>query len=242
MKKFSLFLALFSFGCLTAGTAVSDSLVVKVDSIPVEKRSFSEDLANKYQGEEFDYSSVEGEAQNFIARAISWFFNKLAELFGFKLSPEAYQIVELIVYIALGILVLYLVIRFMVGNTTHSVFSRKSAVLHPLNIQEEHIEKIDLDQFIKEALAQKDYRLAVRYMYLRTLKQLSWHQLIEWHFDKTNCDYYREISDASLKENFRKVSYLYDYIWYGEFPLDEIGFQSAKKDFDRLTKTIGHAG
>jgi hypothetical protein len=111
-----------------------------------------------------------------------------------------------------------------------------------LNIKEEHIENIDLDQFIKDALAQRDYRMAIRYMYLRTLKQLSWHQLIEWHFDKTNSDYYREIENPSIKENFKKVSYLYDYVWYGEFPLDENGYQSAVKDFDSLTKTIANAG
>ncbi len=225
-----------------AQRASQDSLWVRIDSSHVAKKAFSESLAEKYPGDEFDYTSVEGETQNIIARAISWFFNKLSELFGFELSPGIYQIVELIVYMALGILVLYLVTKFLLGSTANSFFTRKSAVLSPLSIEEEHIENIDLDHFIKEALAQKDYRLAIRFMYLRTLKQLSWKQIIEWHYDKTNTDYYREIVHKGVKDNFKQVSYLYDYIWYGEFPLDELGFNTAKKDFDRLTKSISNAG
>lgn len=242
VKKLNTILILMASGRLTATTSIVDSLAIRVDSNTVAKRMFAEDFSKKYQGEEFDYTSVEGEAQNFIARAINWFFNRLGELFGFKLSPEMYQIVELVVYIALGILVIYLVVRFLIGNSPNNVFSRKSAILNPLKITEEHIENIDLDKFIKEALNQKDYRLAIRYMYLKSLKQLSWSQLIEWHFDKTNKDYYSEISNESLKEHFRKVSYLYDYIWYGEFPLNESGYNSAKKDFDRLTNSITNAG
>ncbi len=229
-------------GKLCAQTSSQDSLSVRIDSSRVAKKAFSETLGEKYSGSEFDYTSVEGEAQNFIARAINLFFNKLGELFGFELTPEVYQIVELVVYFALGILVLFLVSKFLIGNTANSFFTRKSAILSPLSIEEEHIESINLDQYIKEALTQKNYRLAIRYMYLQTLKKLSWKHIIEWHYDKTNTDYYYEITNKSLKDNFKQVSYLYDYIWYGEFPLDESGFNSAKKDFDRLTKNISNAG
>ncbi len=242
VKKLRSIFVCFCLLNVSASAAVLDSIQIRVDSSLVEKRVFSNNFAEKYRGDEFDYTSVEGEAQNFISRALEWFFNKLGEIFGFKLSPEMYQIVELIVYIALGILVLYLVIRFMIGSSTNAVFSRKSAVLNPLNISEEHIENVDLDQLIQQALRQSDYRLAIRYMYLRLLKQLSRGQLIEWHFDKTNNDYYKEIEDPALRRDFKQVSYLYDHIWYGEFSLDQPGFHKAKADFERLTKTIADAG
>lgn len=242
VKKFNMLFFMTCFGRMIAGKPVSDSLSVVTDTSQIRQRSFPADLSEKYNDDAFDYTSVEGEAQNFLSRALQWLFRKLGELFGIELSPEMYQIIEIVIYMVLGMLVLYLVIRFLIGNTPNAFFTKKSSVLTPLTISEEHIENIDLDQYIKEALNQKNYRLAIRYMYLRTLKQLSWKELIDWHFDKTNTDYYHELKNEGIKANFKQVSYLYDYIWYGEFPLDETGFKSAEKDFDRLTKNIANAG
>ena len=218
-----------------------DSLQVRIDSTRVTARSFDKSLSDTYNGDDFDYSSVEGEAQNFLVRAINWFFRSLGEMFGFEISPGLLQIIEFIVYIALGAVVLYLIIRFLIGNTPAGFFGRKAVNLMPINIQEEHIENIDLDAYIKDALSQGNFRLAIRYMYLKTLSQLSKVGVIDWDFDKTNTDYYREITNEGVKQQFKQVSYLYDYIWYGEFQLDQTGFEIASEDFDRLTKMIPHA-
>ena len=217
--------------------------MVQIDSSKVDVKQFPEDLSQKYQGSEFEYeSSLEGESQNFIARALQWFLKKIADTFGFNIDPETYQVIEFLLYAILIILALYIVVRLLVGNKAASFFSKTSSQLAPLNIKEEHIERIDLDQFIKDALAQKNYRLAVRYMYLKVLKQLSFHNFISWHFDKTNQDYYHEIENLQLKDNFKKVSYLYDYVWYGEFDLDEDGFANARQDFERFAKNLNNAG
>lgn len=239
-------LYIFVFVFLTfipAEAFVQDSLKVQIDSSRVVEKQFSEDLSKKYQESEFDYeSSMEGEAQNFIARAIYWFMNKIADTFGFKIDPGTYKIIELLFYGVLIVIALYIIVRLLVGTKASSFFSDKSSQLAPLNIQEEHIESVDLDQFIRDALAQNNYRLAVRYMYLKILKELSFRNLISWHFDKTNRDYYKEIVDPQLKDNFKKVSYLYDHVWYGEFDLDAVGFANAQLDFDRFTKNMQHAG
>ena len=228
---------------VTKEVIAQDSLKVQIDSSRVIEKKFSEDLSKKYEGNEFDYeSSLEGEAQNFIARAIYWFMNKIADTFGFQIDPGTYKIIELLFYGILIVIALYIIVRLLVGTTASSFFSRKSRQLAPLNIQEEHIKSVDLDQFIREALAENNYRLAVRYMFLKVLKELSFRDHITWHFDKTNRDYYKEIEDPRLKYNFKKVSYLYDYVWYGEFDLDAAGFANALLDFDRFTKNVRHAG
>ena len=239
-----LYIFVFVFLTFTSAQAiVQDSLKVQIDSSQVVEKQFSEDLSKKYQGSEFDYeSSVEGEAQNFIARAIYWFMDKIAETFGFDIDPGTYQIIELLFYGILIVIALYIIVRLLVGNKASSFFSRKSSQLAPLNIQEEHIESVDLNQFIRDALAQKNYRLAVRYMYLKVLKDLSFNNVISWHFDKTNQDYYKEIENLQLKDSFKKVSYVYDYVWYGEFDLDAAGFANAQLDFERFTKNLQHAG
>ncbi len=79
-----------------------------------------------------------------------------------------------------------------------------------------------------------------RYLYLKSLKSLANKKTIEWHFDKTNSDYLNEIKDSKLKGLFKRVSYIYDYVWYGEFPIDEVSFNKNKDDFNQLIKTANH--
>lgn len=228
---------------MPANVTAQDSLSVQIDSSRVDARSFSEELTEKYKGEAFDYeSSVEGESQNFIARALYWIIQKISEIFGVEIDPTTYKVVEFILYGVLIIFALYMIVRLLVGKKAAAFFSKDSRKLAPLNIQEEHIEQIDLDEFIRNALAQNNYRLAIRFMFLKALKELSFRNLIAWHFDKTNLDYYHEIEHPGLKENFKELSYLYDYVWYGEFDLDAPGFANAQHNFERFTKNLNHAG
>lgn len=212
-----------------------DSLQLIEDTSQIlETRSFNQELSEKYSGEEFDYSSTEGETQNLISRFFLWLNNLLKDTFGFNLDPAIFKILEIIIYIAAGILAIYLLARFFAGENLSSLFSKKATSIIDINLSEEHIENIDLDAKIKEALIQKDYRLAVRYHYLRTLKNLSLKNIITWEYEKTNSDYQNEITVTELKPLFQEVSYLYDYIWYGEQDIDENGFKTAEKHFTEI--------
>lgn len=242
MKKFSCIIFFIFLKGIAGQELPQDSIKVATKVEPFVEQSFSEDLASKYNDASFNYDMVEGETQNFLTRAVSCFFNKIESLFGVQLSPEAYKFIEFLIYLLLAILVGYFILKMLLGRDVSSFFNRKSAAIAPLTSKEEHIEGINLDAYITEALAEKNYRLAIRYMYLKSLKELSLINVISWHFDKTNTDYYNEIDNLEVKRSFKKVSYLYDYVWYGEFALDETGFTNAQKEFDRLTKQVKNAG
>ncbi len=223
-------------------TFVQESTIVVIDSSQVIEKSFSKTLSEKYTGNEYNYDVAEGEAQNYLLRAINWFFKKLNDIFGIEIDPGMYKLFETLIYIILIAIALYIIIRLLVGHKATSFFSRKSKELAPLSFEEEHIERINLDELIQNALLQKDFRLAIRYMFLKILKELSIRNLINWHSEKTNIDYYKELKSEALQNNFSSVSYLYEHIWYGEFDLDELGFVHAKKDFDKLKTTINRHG
>jgi hypothetical protein len=238
-----IFLLSFIFlNILSAQTIQQDSLSVVFDDSHIIEKSFSEDLSQKYSGKDFNYNENDGEAQNLLGRAIYWFFQKLEKILGVDLSPEVRSVIEFLVYLLLTVFIGYFIIKLLLGNRASSFFTRKTTVFNPLIINEKHIENINLDSFISDAIAQRHYRLAIRYMYLKALKELSFNNIISWHFEKTNSDYHNEIEDPLLKDNFKKVSYLYDYVWYGEFDLDESEFINAQKDFERLTKKLNNAG
>ena len=47
-----------------------------------------------------------------------------------------------------------------------------------------------------------------------------------------------DISDKNLKPLFQEVSYIYDYIWYGEQDIDENGFNLAQSRFVEIKNNI----
>lgn len=238
-KWFYIGLLLVFYTTFSLAQAINE---VKIDSSELAQKLFTKDFKDRYQGGEFNYETgVEGEAKNFIARALSWFFQKIAEFFGIDIDPATYQLIEFFVYGILIALALYMVVRLLTGNNVVGFFRKKESALGTLNVKVENIENVDLDALIREALAQENYRLVIRYMYLKALKELAARNLIQWHYDKTNSDYQREIQSPALKEGFREVSYVYDYVWYGEFSIDSGAFQSIETNFERFTNALKNA-
>ena len=216
-----------------------DSLQLQYDTdSKLEERSFNEDLSQKYQGDEFDYEIKTGESQNLLLRALRWFFNGLGDIFGFDVSPNTLKVIQYLIYVLMGLLVIYLLVRFLVNERFGSIFTKKATSILDVDLSEQHIESLDLDSLMNEALQKKDYRLAVRYQFLRVLKQLSQKQLIDWHFEKTNSDYEKELNENRLKTKFKEVSYLYEHIWYGENPITEQQYQKTDDRFNALNSLI----
>jgi hypothetical protein len=105
--------------------------------------------------------------------------------------------------------------------------------------EEEHIIKNeDIQALIQNALADKNYRLAVRYSYLYSLQLLSKKELIDWQLQKTNHDYLTEIKKPDLQNSFSKITRIYDYIWYGDFTIDELKYKKAETVFLHLEKML----
>ncbi|NQX78059.1 DUF4129 domain-containing protein [Gilvibacter sp.] len=224
------------------GFSQEEPTPVNYDDAPVESRQFESELEDKYDGSSFDYEESAGSGENVIARVIGGFLDWLAEIFGVEMSPETYKIVETLLYVIMIAGGLYLMVRLLLGQQATAFFGGNNTALAPILAQEEDLAQIDLQALIDEALQQGDYRLAVRYMFLKALKELSGKRLIEWHFEKTNNDYLRELESDQLKDEFKTVSRLYDYVWYGEFPIDKQRFNQAAQRFEQLQKTINRYG
>ena len=96
----------------------------------------------------------------------------------------------------------------------------------------------DINQLILVAIKNQNYRLAIRYYYIQTLKFLTEKNIISWESEKTNLDYIKEIDDGILNSDFKNVTKIYNYIWYGEFSIDELKFEKLKNTFETLNKSI----
>lgn len=230
---------LFSFLWVSFTFSQNDSIPIPVDESSVlQERRIYENLKEKYPGEEFNYETNTGESKNLLARFLKWLFQGIGDAVGIDIPYNVLQILEYVIYGLMGLLVIYLLVRIFINEKFNSIFSKKAKAIIDIDLSEQHIEVIDLDALMNAALKNKDYRLAVRYQYLKILKLLSQKEIIEWHFDKTNVDYEQEISESKLKNDFKKVSYLYEYIWYGEQIIDETGYTNASFSFTQLNNSI----
>jgi hypothetical protein len=102
------------------------------------------------------------------------------------------------------------------------------------DVDEGRIDRIEFVSEIDAAIARGDYRRASRLLYLRLLKQLSDAGRIVWKPEKTNHDYLRELGSNDLARSFARVTLLFDYIWYGDFHIDEPTFQQVRGAFENV--------
>lgn len=129
-------------------------------------------------------------------------------------------------------IVVVLWLLWSIFNGKGSLFARnKSKPVEVEETVEEDIKGTHLEQLIERAIRAKDYRMAIRYMYLHTLELLGEKQLILLAPQKTNYQYVRELTGKPYLEEFSKLTMQYEYVWYGEFKLDDKQFGKVHEGF-----------
>ena len=237
---FILFLS-FSVGVYSQ----SDALSVKVDSCSIVQKKFDAKALNKYKSDkDFDYSENNiVKDPTLIERLFNWLSRQLLRflewIFGVKYAKGILgNILMVTPYIIVGVL-MFLLIKFFLKVNSNSIIScasNKSVVA--ITEDEELIRSKDLLKLIQQAIDQKNYRLAIRFYYLNTIKQLEDKELISWEQQKTNEDYIKEISKESIKLAFIDLTMLYDFVWYGNFEINENKFERVITTFKAITSLI----
>lgn len=102
---------------------------------------------------------------------------------------------------------------------------------------EEHIHESDLDGFIRKAVGQENYTLAIRLYYLAIIKELSVNNQIIWKKDKTNRDYINELKQSNLQIPFKEITNIFERIWYGNKIISASDFEQVKPKFQSFIKS-----
>lgn len=143
-----------------------------------------------------------------------------------------------------GLTICFLLIRTLIDNKSTLGFKRKKkpkdTIASSIDIKkiEENIHETDLERVIRQALEGKDYALAIRLYYLAGLKELSLKKAIKWKRDKTNRAYLNEMRENPLFETFRRVTAIFERVWYGSTKLDEQDFQRLEPQFKQFIQSI----
>lgn len=208
----------------------SDSIYAK-DLTYDERRFLPENLNTKYSGDAFTYkedkTTKKKETKDRTKRNQS-----LASGFAYFMSN--------IFPFLLAILVILILLRSFldVSFSFGSVKKMKKNEVVKLVSEENDIHEADIKMLLSKAIKEKDYRLATRYYYLSLLKLLSENELIKYDKDKTNSEYLFELKDTRMRSHFSYLSYIYNYVWYGEFTVDAVKFSTIENKYKSFLKSI----
>lgn len=220
-----------------------DSITVQYDDSKLEVQQITKDDLKKYHDDKnFNYSEVIQE-ESILNKIVLWFRNLVTKIFEWlfgvgKASGLLKFIFNILPYVTLIFLV-YLLIRFFLKVDSRTLITGQQDAATITFTEEEHILKNeDIHVLIKNAIKHQNYRLAIRYYYLLSLKKLSQNHIISWEPQKTNEDYISEIDPIVLKTDFSNITRIYDYVWYGEFDIDVLKFEALKSQFESLNNTL----
>lgn len=124
------------------------------------------------------------------------------------------------------------------------IFRSRSKSIDPENESgemPENIFEISYEKEIDKAVAKEDYRLAVRLLFLRLLKNCDDKNIIQYKQERTNLDYLLQLYNTSYYNHFFRLTRDYEYTWYGQFELDKEKFDLVKTDFEKFDQFIKHS-
>jgi len=251
--RFGLYLILFILS-INAGysgvkktlTATHEKAILKVDSASaIDIRHFNQSSLNTYRKKpEFQYKETTTDI-SWWTRFWRWFWDWISHLFQFGTGKGAtnfwtifWRVVQIFLLV-LGVGALIFFIFKAQGINLLGIF-RKKATSAPIPYSEffEDINAINFDDEIENAITKANYRFAVRLLYLKCLKHLSNAGLIDWQIDKTNSTYIGELQNQQQQDAFRMLTLQFEYVWYGEFLIDQQAFKTIDSSFRDFNKQM----
>lgn len=225
-----LLLSLFLF---PAG--IRAEITIPADTSKLEIRlPDSKKIAEYKQQKAFRYSRGNGKI-NPLWMIPMWLRDKISRFMKMVYNAGS---AELYLVILLAFAIIAIVLKVNEINPI-ALFRRKTRNLKPVyETGNENISGMDFPVLIDQAIKQQNYRLAVRYLYLQSLAELSGLGQIELREGKTNREYLREIKNSEARNVFSKLVYSFEFVWYGEFLPDEKQYSLLSSAFVAFHKSL----
>ena len=223
-------------------------LISNASDLPTQKpnhdRSFDEDFKSRYSSETYNYEgeeNLEKYSYNSTNSEAAEYSNETPSANEVNNDTHTNVNTGVINWIFISILIIAVIFLAytLMNQDGKGLFSHgKFRKIKYKTISADTIEHADIDALIKQAEDKGDFRLAIRYNYLLLLKNLTLKKFITFEEDKTDSDYILELDNQPFKNSFQYTSYLYNYIWYGEFSINQLQYSKAKSNFINLTNEL----
>lgn len=144
-----------------------------------------------------------------------------------------------LIYTFMIAVLLFVLFKVIAENKLH-LFYRKPVKASAVITDEtpEDIYDESLDEKLQKALKAGEYRMAIRFAYLKSLKLLDAKQMIHYHADTTNAEYVRSLKQTLPGNQFAALTRVYEYTWYGNFPVSDQQFETVIREFNHFYTLI----
>ncbi|HTQ28767.1 MAG TPA: DUF4129 domain-containing protein [Puia sp.] len=142
-------------------------------------------------------------------------------------------------YILLGSILLFALYKIVVENRLYLFYASSGKKQDEQDISP-GLPGENLDQRIATAEAAGDWRAAIRFRYLKALKTADEKKWIHFEARASNEDYLREMAHHPQEQNFRLLTRVYEYVWYGDFVVTAEQFDTTRRHFEDFYQYTHH--
>lgn len=149
------------------------------------------------------------------------------------------SMIQLLLYLLILIVIILIILGliYVFGSQSRDRDTRISQSSSD-HIIPERIEDLKVLPLIEQALAEGDYRMALRLRFLEILKAYHEKAIIKWMPDKTNRDYLSELKDHNSRNPLSAVIQIYERSWYGHHEVSKELYEKYSPRFEALTQQI----
>ena len=204
---------------------------LQADTIIYDSRRIAD-----YQADSrFDYNSqLDMPDYSWFDIISKWFNRLLNSVFSGKFEENVTTPIMILLFVAAIIAILL----FLYKKRPELFMRAKKTAPLPYDIEEENIHGIDFNKEISSALEKGDHRLAIRLLYLQTLRLLSDNNLIDWQIHKTPTEYLYEIKNTETKPLFREITTRFLRVRYGNYIASPELYEELRELQVSLKKTM----
>lgn len=209
----------------------------KIDSTKIDTKAPSKEKeAEVFSDSKLKYRQTVSAQKRMLERFFAWLAEKLFGNAGVESIMTAQKIVIWTICIAAVALVIWLLSR---SDMVSLIRPKPKATAFNFMDVIEDLDKINFEEKIKHALTDNDFRLATRWHYLKILFLMDKAKLIEFASYKTNIDYRYELKSKKHQNAFIRLSYVYEYVWYGKFIIGINDYKEKEIEFNDFEKELG---
>ncbi len=234
MKRWLFFLFfIINTACLFSQTGL------KQDTGYVRPRAMDNNALKELKStRDFQYDKSRETPQSLWERFWNWFWWKVRQLLANLLRTRNGRITFWSILIVSAIAIIIFSIMKLTGMDKNGLFGRSSRSAQKYSLLQEDINLISFEDAIEKAINNGNYRLATRLYYLQALKKLSDRGYIDWRINKTDTDYLAEITGKPFKDIFARLTFDFEYTWYGENQLSKEQFLEIRKQFQQFNNQV----
>ncbi len=200
---------------------------------PYELRKPSNEKIKKYlEDKDLNYFQDPEIDKNWIERIYDWINRQIRYI----MQSETYSTaVDYLIYIIMIAALIIIIVGLLKSDIRGFLYGTSEKKLTRISEKTEDINKIDFNDLISRALQKNDYKLAVRYNYLRILLSLSNIGALDLREFKTSSQLVSELkSKEKFLESFKYLTRIFENIWYGDHKIESEFYSKISDEFNRF--------